>query len=305
MRAWTAGATLDSSAMARNASPIRPLPKKRKDLWAWIVFAVVFLIVLAPQLLRGSDEESGPSPAWIVPVILVLGLAGYVAWTVWRAKRFNAENAAALATLREGAFDAARERFEALAKRWTRPRSLNHVALFNLAWTELLAGEFALARQHMAQIEAERDPKARGGFVTLLPSRLAYVHALLGELDDARAWLAASRERGVEETTNRAVIEAWEAASEAIVACRAGEPARARELLATRWLALENSVTGELLRPLRVVRAFALDAASKGTDTAAVEALLQPVREHPRAELRHLGAEWPAMRAFLAERGLG
>ncbi|MBK7875810.1 MAG: hypothetical protein IPJ77_08670 [Planctomycetes bacterium] len=291
--------------MTRNAPPLRPRPKPHRNPWYWLVFVVVFLLILVPELLRGDGAERGPSRAWIAPVVLVVGVGGYVAWTVLRARRFNAENSAALAMLREGAFDAARERFEALVKRHPRPRDLNHVALFNLAWTELLAGELALARQRMAQIEAERDPKARSGFVTLLPSRLAYVHALQGELDDARAWLRTSRERGVEETTNRAVIEAWETASDAIVACRAGEPARAKELLAARWLALENSVTGELLRPLRAVRAFALDAASKGTDAAAVEAQLQPVREHAGSELRHLGASWPAMRAFLAARKLG
>ncbi|MBI5363966.1 MAG: hypothetical protein HZA53_12355 [Planctomycetes bacterium] len=290
--------------MAQSTPPIRLLPKKRRDLWAWYIFAVVFVILLVSGGLGRGDEDLASTLRWAVPILLAIGFGGWIAWTVRRARRFGAENDAALAMLHAGETEAARERFEALVKRWRRPRNWNHLALFNLAWTELIAGEFALAREHIAQIEAERDPRATGGIVAMLPSRLAYVHALLGELDDARAWLDASRERAAAETTNRGVIEAWELATEAVVACRANDAPRAKSLLAERWLQLDKSLTGDALRPLRLVRAFAVHAASNGAEESTVEALLQPVREHPRSEAQHLGAHWPAMRAFLAERGL-
>lgn len=290
--------------MSKPPPPIRPLPKRRSDRWAWSFFAVVFATLLTTKFL--DQEVDAPLPwGWILAGLFAVGSAAWIAWTLRRAKRFSAENEAALAMLRAGELDAARERFAALVKRWPRPRNLNHVALFNLGWTDLLAGELEHARERWAQIEVELDLKTRAGFVTLLPCRLAYVDALLGNLDDARRWLASSRERGAEDAANRAVIEAWETAAEAVVACRAEEPGKARARFAERWRALEDAATGEVLRPLRVLRAFAIHAASNGADGAEVERVLAPVREHAGRELLHLAARWPAMRAFLAERGLG
>jgi hypothetical protein len=87
--------------------------------------------------------------------------------------------------------------------------------------------------------------------------------------------------------------------------CRAGRAGAAVKLLDDRWMDCENALDGTWLRPLRVVRAFAIAAAGP-REGGVAEAVLAPAKPLAfRGEYAFLGAAWPEMAAFLAAHELG
>ena len=84
---------------------------------------------------------------------------------------------------------------------------------------------------------------------------------------------------------------------------RTGRPEDAAKLLDEGWAGYEASVTGDVLRPLRVVRAFAHASGPRAGGVA--EAALPTLRPAYPGEYAFLGARWPEMAAFLASHELG
>lgn len=237
--------------------------------------------------------------------VAMLIATGFVFWYARRLKRFSAENQTGIDALQAGEIEVARERFEVLARSWKRYRSFERVSLFNLAWSELLLCDLDTARDRFALLEAERSKRVPDVVSKLVPSRLAYLHALSGAFVDARHWLDVSAERRSMSGSDISIARAFESAARAVIDCREGGPDRAANDLAKRWLELENSATGELMRPLRAIRAFAIDASASGASRTTADALLASLRDAPSPGLRHLGARWPEMGAFLERHGLG
>lgn len=278
--------------------------RRRNTVVVVVLLAGVIVNLVLAARARGADPLRDNAMAFVALALLVFGVPGFIWWRQRRWARFQAENEAALAKLREGDVDTARALLESMLERWKRPAVLSKLAQLNLAFTEILTGELERARQRLEKIEAERNPRERSGFSTLVPCRLAWVCALQGELDAAKRWLSTSRERVGGDAANRGVIEFWETATETVLASRAGEAGRARELLESRWSSmLEHADSGA--RWMHGLRAFVLDSSPSRERRSEVESALRGMRDVDRRGLRHLGVNWPEMRAFLVRENLG
>jgi hypothetical protein len=89
---------------------------------------------------------------------------------------------------------------------------------------------------------------------------------------------------------------------DAILDVREGNHEPLIRWLDERWRELDGNLTARTTRPLRVLRAFALErsGAAQGTVDEAL-AYVCPARQ---GEFAMLGAQWSEMRAFLEAHGL-
>lgn len=91
--------------------------------------------------------------------------------------------------------------------------------------------------------------------------------------------------------------------SRAALHCRAGRFDDAVRLLDERWASCEGALTGGTLRPLRVLRGFAI-ASSNPRNAGLAEVALATSRPSFPGEYDFLGVEWPELAAFLAAHDL-
>ena len=126
---------------------------------------------------------------------------------------------------------------------------------------------------------------------------LALVHALRGDLDEASRWLTCANER--RQSSRMPSIAAMIAFSRAVALCRTGQAEEAARLLDEGWAEYESAFKGDVLRPLRVLRAFA-HASSGPRSGGAALAALPLIRPNYPGEYRFLGVAWPEMATFLA-----
>lgn len=296
--------------MDHEQAPLRTRPRRWRFSSAYGLFLVVLVLifVLIGVMKRGGAgaeaQHARSTYLWPIMAILFVGSFAYFSWVARRAKRFYVANSAAVELLKRGELEAAHQRFDMLMRERGVPEELQRVARFNLAWTQLLLEQIEDAHTNLMQVETERRSRPAVALDGIISTRLAYVHALSGELTEARRWLELSRARAEEPVADATSMRAWLVTTQAIVDCRGGDPGRALSELDARWLELENSLTGELLRPLRVLRAFARQSAEPGGDSSVIDAQLQVLRGLPTRELAHLGTRWPQMRAFLAQQRL-
>src|SRR6185295_16419000 len=110
-------------------------------------------------------------------------------------------------------------------------------------------------------------------------------NALLGRVEEAERWMAEVEKRGGFESNLR--FPAMKAFARAVVDCRSGRTAEAVKALDERWTEYEAVLSGETLRPMRVVRAFAI-AASGPRSAGMAEAALANTREAYPGEYRCL-----------------
>jgi hypothetical protein len=99
------------------------------------------------------------------------------------------------------------------------------------------------------------------------------------------------------------VYQAYSTLARAVIDCRSDRCAEAAQELDQVWRICEAELTGEQLRPLRIVRAFAV---SNGGAHAggSPEAALATVRPAYAGEHDYLGKAWPEMARYLADNGL-
>src|SRR5262249_22927212 len=130
---------------------------------------------------------------------------------------------------------------------------------------------------------------------------LALDHALSGDLAAAENWVAAAEERTDElSTPSTAAMTAF---AHAVLACRSGRAAEAARMLDDHWPDYEARLTGEMLRPLRIVRAFAI-ATADPRSIGRAETVIAAARPVYRGEYAFLGTAWPEMANFLASHEL-
>lgn len=131
---------------------------------------------------------------------------------------------------------------------------------------------------------------------------LALCYALLGKLDDAETWCAKAQEpmKGGALPTFPAML----AIVRAVIDCRRGRAAEAMASLEDTWAQHEATMTGELLRMMRVLRAFACAAADGPRNQGRVERVLGDMKPRYERELAFLGGAWPEMAAFLSAHDL-
>jgi hypothetical protein len=134
-----------------------------------------------------------------------------------------------------------------------------------------------------------RSVAALEALVVLVLQWLAYLHALGGDLAQARRWIADGRARLPAPTMTRLLYV------EAIVALREGVPEEAVALL-------EADKKNADRRIGHVLHAFARDAAGRPFPTADVRERLVTIRTAHRSEMA-LWESWPAFADFLARSG--
>ncbi len=230
----------------------------------------------------------------------VVALVGWLSWLQRKTREFNVENEEALRALGRGERERAVKLFDALATRYRRPRSVQLVARYNLAWGLLQRGELARAAEVFASVDKARSLVFVSNVHYVSPLHLATAYALMGQLDAAARWIAEGEKRVQGVSGGRRAIAGPLELARAIVACRRGAPADAARALETIWRELESGLTGELLRPLRLVRAFAVAQAEGVRGAGAADPLLATLRGALPGELDWLAGEWPELRAFLA-----
>jgi hypothetical protein len=131
---------------------------------------------------------------------------------------------------------------------------------------------------------------------------LALCNALAGRIDEAEAWFVKAEQRSSERPTPS--FPAMKTYARAVIDCRKGNCAEAARLLDERWVECEALLTGEVVRPLRIVRAFAHAAAgprSAGIADTIVASARPPA--YP-GEYEFLAVAWPEMASFLATQQL-
>jgi len=219
-----------------------------------------------------------------------------------QARRYNrVAQPGHLALTAGDATTAHREFSEARARiRW--PGFLRRLGDYNRAFALIREGQLDLA------IELLSDLDRRGGVLNLdgaVAGALALAHALAGNVDLATDWLAETRRRYRHYTASGIRVPAFAfVLSEAAVELRAGEAETVRRRLDDQWTQLENSVTGNILRPMRVLRAFALAQTAGVREAAVVDSMLAALRGSSTHDIQYLGVAWPEMKTFIASHGL-
>lgn len=273
-------------------------PKGRqayKTLAIWTVLIATYSIVYG--LLGGNPTRLAVTlSAAAGAVVFVVGLL-LVVRASREMRRFHADNSAAVAALGRGELERARTMFWEWAEKATVSR-IAAVARHNLAWTLARQGELAQAIEVAVATQEALLPELKA--VALAPTSavdLALFHALAGDLDQARGWLAAADERRT--MLSLPAASAMRELAQAVVDCRSGNAADAARRLAEHWHEHEAILTGDVMRPLRVVRAFARSAAGP-REAGVAEMDLVSARPAFPGEYALLAAGWPEMAAFLA-----
>ncbi len=267
-----------------------------------LVWVVLLLFFVALYVVSSShDRGSPPSSGWWFFIALAAFIAlmvGVVMWNVRIVRRFNAANNVALAALHRGEFATARRTFEQWATAGHKRAAL--VATHNLGWTMMRQGELESARELL--MTNDRQLTRDHAVVAVSALDIALISGLLGELDVATKWLGVVEDRVRGESPDTS-FEPMVAFARAVVLCRSGASAEALKMLDERWAEREIAAKGEVMRPLRVVRAFAM-ATADTRNAGMAEAALQLSKPAYPDEYTFLGRAWPEMRAFLAANNL-
>lgn len=262
----------------------------------WIAGTLVavpgFIAVLSGASLLGFGMTLGGIGLFGVGRMLLL--SGQV-------RRFVTENATTQQQLANGELAAAR----AFYWKWSETTRIPVVAALarhNLAWTMMRQGELASAIAVWVDNEkqfAKYMPQAQLSPTSAVDLALAY--ALTNEVDAAERWMTVAGQRA--EHPRTPAHPAMAAFARGAIELRAGRAEAAAKGLDDAWSDAEANLTGSTLRPLRVLRAFAIT--QTGTRQAGVaERLIEGMKPQYPEELAFLAASWPELGAFLDAHGL-
>lgn len=258
-------------------------------LGATSMFVVVF--TLSPH------GENTALVLLVMTLIVVVTLVTAVIFNQRVLRRFIAENSAAIGMLARGEHQRAKDTFWLWAERTNLP-IVNAVARHNLGATLIRQGK----HDHAIDVYLNNEQHFPKGLeqAALSPVSavdLALAYALHGNVEQAEAWM--KQADGRSESRTMPSYPGNKAFSRAVIECRAGRPAEAARLLDERWSEYEAILTGDNLRSLRVIRAFA-QANADVRNAGVAEKTLADLRPSYRGELDYLGVAWPEMAAFLA-----
>jgi len=207
------------------------------------------------------------------------------------------ERDAALSLLARGALTEAKARFEALSKRRLAV-GFAIDAKYHLGVIMMRLGDIEGALERFVSLQRSSSLTGEARAVTCI--QLGVCLLLSGDLAAGEAWLAEADARASETMSSRLLADHQLVFARALFDCRRGAQGEAARNLQSRWRELEASLTGEAIRPLRILHAFAIASSSGPRESAQVDQLLQPLRNGQAGEFAWLGARWPEMQAFLA-----
>jgi hypothetical protein len=261
-----------------------------------LCFGLFVLYAVGFNLIRAEIHGQGIGlVAWVLGIALVtlIVATGLFSWAIRRAIAMNGDG---LQLLAQGNVGAARTLFETMAQ--SRVRSVRALARHNLASTLFAESKLELATAALIALHRSGD-LARAPFLqSRSAAALAECYALAGNLDVAAQWLDEA-ERLKQRVDDPRSLAGQMRLIRAVIACRRGQPDDAARSLEAEWHALEQGLTGATLRPLRLVRAFALSLAGSPRDDGAVARQLDPLRDGRPGSLRYLTVAWPELAAFM------
>src|SRR5450755_1963250 len=248
--------------------------KRRVAMWGFILVFTAGLFVMAAPIAYAYIGAIG-----------ALTVANMVRFRR-QGRRFIADNNEGIAALARGDLSYARAIFWGWAGRTKLP-GISALARHNLAWTLMRQGEH---QQVIAVLVDNEDRnhgalKAVGMFATSAVD-LALDYALIGNTDEAKHWLEEAGRRTGEITPPTFV--GMQAFTRAVLDCRTDRCAEAAHLFDEGWTEYEGTLTGETLRPMRIVRAFAIAAAGP-RNAGVVETTLAAARPAYPGEYDFLG----------------
>lgn len=278
-------------------SDLKPKPPEsssKKTFLVWFTMMMFFGVVYA-------SFSGRPLPLrWDVFIgVSVALMVVYVFWVLYASKRANRSLLEGIACLGRGEHRKALALFEPYVGK--RPKAVSLVARHNVAWTQLRMGQVRTALELF--VANDRQMTLTHHMRTISAIDIAVCAALVGDTELARTWLAEAATRRKTGYYDRE-FDATIGLARAVTECRSGAPEEAVRLLEDEWTAFEQGARGEIVRPLRVVRAFAI-ATSNTRNAGMAEAALQLTKPAYPDEYTVLGAEWPEMKAFLAAHSLG
>lgn len=244
-------------------------------------------------------QRVGPGDPLLATWAMVLLLGGGFVATMLRGRTFQRANADGQARLSAGDPIGAAAIFDENARRFRWFGGWHAASVFNLALCRMRQGRLDEARALFAS--AARSPGARA--VPQVPAAARFhgatCAALLGELLDADA-LVDEGERVLGREKSKLQLLA-----RSVVLLRRGHADEARALLEAEWREGESALLADVMRALRIVRAFATVHGSRtDADVRVAADLLAGARPFRAGDYDWLGAQWPEMRAFLVEHGL-
>jgi len=210
-------------------------------------------------------------------------------------RQFNRELADIAQRMANGELARAREFYWAWSSR-SGVAEIATLARHNLAFTMIRQGE----HEHAIAIllDNQQHYAAHLTRMQLAPTSaadLAFAHALAGKLEEAERWISIAN--GLKAPRNRTftAMAAW---ARGAIEVRAGRAEAAAKLLEDAWRHAEANFTGSNLRPMRVLRAFAI--ASTGSRQAGVaEQMIEGIKPQFPEEFAFLATAWPELGTFL------
>jgi hypothetical protein len=219
-----------------------------------------------------------------------------------QARRYNRVAQPGHLALTAGDPSTAQREFSVARAQFRWPGFLRRLGDYNRAVALIREGQLDLALELLSDIDR------RGGVLNLdgaIAGALTLAHALAGHVELAGEWLLETRRRYAAYTVAGIRVPAFAfIQSETAADLRAGDAEAVRKRLENQWTQLENSVTGNVLRPMRVLRAFALAQSSGPREAAIVDSMLSALRGTSTRDIEYLAAAWPEMATFMSAHGL-
>jgi len=228
------------------------------------------------------------------PILWVVLLAVPFGWTTLikgRLRSYNTAAQPAQAALKQGNPEIAERGFRQVRERFHWPRFLPRLADYNCAQALLRQGRHAEAIELLERVDRA------GGVINVdgaIAGTLSLLHALRGNRELAEEWFGEAEQRSRTYANPGAFPNIM---AEVAVALRRSESREIRVRLDNEWAQIEHSLTGERLRPLRILRAFAI--AQELRDAAAASSVLAGLGGARAREFAYLGTEWPELQQFI------
>ena len=294
-----------------------PVPGMRRSFFArsptrmilaWLALFLVTVTVY--QVFTGVRAH--PAPQWTpAPVdvpedgwrLLMIDWAwmlvggglffGGIAWLVRRGRRFPQQLGDSVAAYQQGDLARADELLRAMARTYRFPELRRAQVRYTQGLVALRRGELDRAIDLFGDLAKGSQLLKVREYAEWVPAHLAIAMTLRGDLDVAERWLEETRRSRV--SHSRMVFVA-----EALLLSRKGEHEAVQRLLEDGWREAEGALSGDWLRILRLLRAFAASRVAGPRGEGEAHELLRALRPVRPGEFAYLGRSWPDLGTFLA-----
>ena len=270
---------------------------------AIVIWAILLVMGVAIDSMFAGNSSNGLGDHPAIIIIVGIGLlvvAVSFVLNLRATKRFMREQRDAITLLHQGELTKAKEVFS----QWAESHMPRIAALsrHNVAWTLMRQGDLKQAIEVATSVlrQYPLELQAMMTFTTTMVD-LALSQALSGDIAGAKKTMEDLDSR--KGLASNASFPAMKVFTTAVIACRDGDAASASRVLDEKWASCESLLTGDVLRPMRVLRAFAI-ASADTRDAGKAELQLVNARPAFRGEYDFLGTAWPEMKTFLVANGL-